>query len=396
VDEKSPAVIALKAAATTPVAELKTVEGRVVDANNKPLANIPVIVTDAVTKQSQKVTTDAQGKFKTTIPAGNAYTVAITDAKYEPYVAEVKVDDKLPAVISLKAAATTPPVAELKTVEGRVVDANNKPLANIPVIVTDAVTKQSQKVTTDAQGKFKTTIPAGNAYTVAITDAKYEPYVAEVKVDEKLPAVIALKAATTTVEGRVVDANNKPLANIPVIVTDVVTKQSQKVTTDAQGKFKTTIPAGNAYTVAITDAKYEPFVAEVAAGKQLASTVTLKPKETKLATSSQKPKQLVLTIYFNLDRASLSDEEIRKIQNIISSLKSSEQIELVGYTDEVGGEGYNSRLANRRMDALITFLKINGVTQKISTSYKSVPANVKNSHVISTRKENNRVEVWTK
>ncbi|MDR3350306.1 MAG: carboxypeptidase regulatory-like domain-containing protein, partial [Prevotellaceae bacterium] len=222
VNEKLPPVIALKAAAVA-------IEGRIVDANNKPLANIPVVVTDAVTKQAQKVTTDAQGKFKTTIPAGNAYTVSVTDEKHEPYTAKVGVNEKLPPVIALKAAAVA--------IEGRIVDANNKPLANIPVVVTDAVTKQAQKVTTDAQGKFKTTIPAGNAYTVSVTDEKHEPYTAKVGVNEKLPPVIALKAAAVAIEGRIVDANNKPLANIPVVVTDAVTKQAQKVTTDAQGKF---------------------------------------------------------------------------------------------------------------------------------------------------------------
>jgi outer membrane protein OmpA-like peptidoglycan-associated protein len=358
------------------------------------LENIPVVITDAVTNKSQKVTTDAQGNFKTTLPAGNAYTVSIADAKYEPFVADVKADEKLPSVIALKSV----PVAE-NTIAGRVVDANNKSLANIPVTVTDAVTKKSQKVTTDAQGNFKTTLPAGNAYTVSIADAKYEPFVADVKADEKLPSVIALKSvpvAESTIAGRVVDPNNKLLANIPVVITDAVTKKSQKVTTDAQGNFKTTLPAGNAYTVSIADAKYEPFVAEVAAGKQLASAITLKQKDTKLAASSQKPKRLLQTIYFDLDRAGLSDEETRKVQGIVSSLKSSEQIELVGYTDEVGGEGYNSRLANRRMDAVITRLKTEGVSQKVSTSYKYVPANLKNSHVISTRKENNRVEVWSK
>ncbi|MDR0693865.1 MAG: carboxypeptidase regulatory-like domain-containing protein [Prevotellaceae bacterium] len=402
-NQKLASVITLKPETST--AFVTTVSGRLVDvnANNRPVADAIVAVTDAATNKTQQVKTDANGYFKVIIPANTPYTVAVENSKYEPYLAEVGVDEKLPSVIALKAAATTTVAETLKTIEVRVVDANNKSLANIPVIVTDAVTKQSQKVTTDAQGKFKTTIPAGNAYTVSITDAKYEPYLAEVRVDEKLPSVIALKAAAATtvaemlkIEGRVVDANRKPLANIPVIVTDVVTKQAQKVTTDAQGKFKTTIPAGNAYTVSITDTKYEPFVAEVAAGKQLASAVTLKQKDTKLATSSQKPKRLVLTIYFSLDRASLSDEEIRKIQDIVSSLKSSEQIELVGYTDEVGGEGYNSRLAHRRMNTIISRLKTDGVLRQISTSYKHTPANLKNSSVISTRKENNRVEVWTK
>jgi outer membrane protein OmpA-like peptidoglycan-associated protein len=261
-------------------------------------------------------------------------------------------------------------------------------------VVTDAVTKQAQKVTTDAQGKFKTTIPAGNAYTVSVTDEKHEPYTAKVGVNEKLPPVIALKAAAVAIEGRIVDANNKPLANIPVVVTDAVTKQAQKVTTDAQGKFKTTIPAGNAYTVSVTDEKHEPFVAKVAAGKQLASAVTLKQKETKLAASSQKPKRLLLTIYFDLDRASLSDEEIRKVQKIASALKSSEQIELVGYTDEVGGEGYNSRLVDRRMSLIISRLQLDGVSKQIGASYKHTPANLKNSHIIPARKENNRIEVW--
>ncbi|MDR0581586.1 MAG: carboxypeptidase regulatory-like domain-containing protein [Prevotellaceae bacterium] len=403
-DQKLASVITLKPEA--PAALVTTVAGRLVDvsANNKPVANAIVAVTDEATKKTQQVKTDANGYFKVIIPANTPYTVAVENSKYEPYVAEVGADEKLPSVIALKAAAATTVAETLKTVEGRVVDANNKPLSNIQVVVTDAVTKQAQKVTTNAQGRFKTTIPAGNAYTVSIADAKHEPYLAEVGADEKLPSVIALKAvaATTvaetlkTVEGRVVDANNKPLSNIQVVVTDAVTKQSQKVTTNAQGRFKTTIPAGNAYTVSIADTKYEPFVAEVAAGKQLASAVKLKQKETKLAASSQKPKRLALTVYFNLDRAGISDEEIRKIQNIVSSLKASVQIELIGYTDEVGGEGYNGRLANRRMDAIISRLKLDGVSQQISTSYKYMPANLKSSSVITTRKENNRVEVWVR
>ncbi|MDR2358586.1 MAG: carboxypeptidase regulatory-like domain-containing protein [Prevotellaceae bacterium] len=397
----------LEEAATAPIvslqANLVTAEGRVLDVNNRPVADAIVRVTDDITQKSQDVRTGDDGYFAVKIPSTHPYTLSVVEDGYLPSITKVSPNQTLASVITLKPETST---AFVTTVSGRLVDvnANNRPVADAIVAVTDAATNKTQQVKTDANGYFKVIIPANTPYTVAVENSKYEPYLAEVGVDEKLPSVIALKAAATTIvaetlktiEGRIVDANNKSLANIPVIVTDAVTKQSQKVTTDTQGRFKTTIPAGNAYTVSISDSKYEPFVAEVAAGKQLASAVTLKQKDTKLAASPQKPKRLVLTIYFSLDRASLSDEEIHKIQDIVSSLKSSEQIELVGYTDEVGGEGYNSRLANRRMNTIISRLKTEGVLRQISTSYKHTPANLKNSSVISTRKENNRVEVWTK
>ncbi|MDR3132526.1 MAG: carboxypeptidase regulatory-like domain-containing protein, partial [Prevotellaceae bacterium] len=289
---------------TAPIVSLQpnlvTAEGRILDVDNRPVADAIVKITDDITQQSQDVTTGVDGYFTAKIPSTHPYTLSVEEEGYQPSITKVSPNQKLASVITLKPETAT---ALVTTVNGRLVDvnANNKPVANAIVLVTDEETKKTQQVKTDANGYFKAIIPANTPYTVTVENSKYEPYVAQVGVDEKLPSVIALKAATAiaevpktaTVEGRIVDANNKPLANVPVVITDAVTKQSQKVTTDAQGNFKTAIPAGNAYTVAISDSKYEPFVAEVGADKSLPPVIALKVAtaavEGRIVDSNNKP-----------------------------------------------------------------------------------------------------------
>ena len=69
------------------------------------------------------------------------------------------------------------------------------------------------------------------------------------------------------------------------------------------------------------------------------------------------------SIFFSFDNATIKDESIQKMKELISQLKKVQNIRLViyGYTDRVGTNHYNNKLAKRRINAVKTMLINSGV-----------------------------------
>jgi outer membrane protein OmpA-like peptidoglycan-associated protein len=71
----------------------------------------------------------------------------------------------------------------------------------------------------------------------------------------------------------------------------------------------------------------------------------------------------VHSVYFEFNKAVIKDEGIARVNKLISQLKKVQHIKLVmhGYTDRVGQESYNHKLAMRRINAVKTMLIHSGV-----------------------------------
>ena len=70
-------------------------------------------------------------------------------------------------------------------------------------------------------------------------------------------------------------------------------------------------------------------------------------------------------VNFDFDRAEISTDARRILTDVAASLARPEsqslRIEVVGNTDAIGGESYNNRLSERRAQAVVDFLRSNGV-----------------------------------
>jgi outer membrane protein OmpA-like peptidoglycan-associated protein len=70
-------------------------------------------------------------------------------------------------------------------------------------------------------------------------------------------------------------------------------------------------------------------------------------------------------VNFDFDKADISTDARRILTDVAASLARPEsqalRIEVVGNTDAIGGESYNNRLSERRAQAVVEFLRANGV-----------------------------------
>lgn len=66
-----------------------------------------------------------------------------------------------------------------------------------------------------------------------------------------------------------------------------------------------------------------------------------------------------LTIYFDFNKAVLTAESQAKLDKIVDAVKRSPKVtkvDIVGYTDEIGGDEYNKKLSEERAEAAKNYL----------------------------------------
>jgi OOP family OmpA-OmpF porin len=80
--------------------------------------------------------------------------------------------------------------------------------------------------------------------------------------------------------------------------------------------------------------------------------------------------QLNADTEFGFDKATLTEEGKRKLDKIADALKGTNnpKIDITGYTDRIGPEGYNEELSRRRADAARQYLIDKGVPADVITT----------------------------
>ena len=77
--------------------------------------------------------------------------------------------------------------------------------------------------------------------------------------------------------------------------------------------------------------------------------------------------EILLTIYYDFDRWELTAESRERLKRFAASPMLSEIAELrvLGYADEIGQQGYNQRLSERRAERVAEYLVRNGIGPKV-------------------------------
>ena len=103
------------------------------------------------------------------------------------------------------------------------------------------------------------------------------------------------------------------------------------------------------------------------------------------------PKTLHYNLFFGFDEFTLDDNAIRQLNTLVEMLQTESgwEVEIIGYTDDLGDLTYNQMLSEKRANAVGNYLQTAGIVIK---SIKQEGKGVLKSG--SDKKENNRrVEV---
>ena len=252
---------------------LDTNNNGVQDAGEPDLPNVDVIVTDS-NGDVQTVTSDADGNWTATVPAGaTTADVDETDVDYPAGSTQTEGDD--PTSVTALAGETVDAGNDGYYLPGDVFghlyldennngvqDAGEPDLANVDVIVTDS-NGDTQTVASDADGNWMAIVPAGTTSAdVDETDTDYpagstqtegnDPTVVTAISGDSIDAGIDGYYVPSEVFGHLYldennngmqDAGEPDLANVDVIITDS-NGAVQTVTTDANGDYSAAVPVG--------------------------------------------------------------------------------------------------------------------------------------------------------
>jgi outer membrane protein OmpA-like peptidoglycan-associated protein len=106
-----------------------------------------------------------------------------------------------------------------------------------------------------------------------------------------------------------------------------------------------------------------------------------------------KPKQKTFTINFDFDSYGLTEDAKSVLNLILREVKDKNiKIELVGHTDNIGNDVYNSTLSQKRVNTIENWFKEHGV-EALKTAWKGeANPKVPNSNS-QNRSENRRVDI---
>jgi OmpA-OmpF porin, OOP family len=88
-----------------------------------------------------------------------------------------------------------------------------------------------------------------------------------------------------------------------------------------------------------------------------------------LTFSGSPGRQVSHAVYFAFDKSELQEESTRLLEEFLAKLPESAQIaevEIIGYSDQVGSEKYNLILSENRAKSVALFLKDKGMQVEIS------------------------------
>ncbi len=228
-------------------------------------------------------TTNANGEYSLSVPAGNGYYVRATPAdmqKYRVHYHPDALDEAAATQINATADLTgigiemTPRTIPTWTVQGRIYDN----VSNAAVQATVYIEQSGQtgfSGRTDTAGNYSIAVTEGNQYFVRAVpddDVNYthqyhpntynEATATPVDVTQDLTgidiAMTKLSIATQTVSGRIYDA----ATNLPVLGIVAAYQQGQQQytdTTDRSGYYTITVPRGLSYIVKVTPADPQAY-----------------------------------------------------------------------------------------------------------------------------------------
>jgi outer membrane protein OmpA-like peptidoglycan-associated protein/tetratricopeptide (TPR) repeat protein len=199
---------------------------------------------------------------------------------------------------------------------------------------------------------------------------------------------------TVHITGQVKDA----LTDMPQQTTMQIIRNNEKLLlqTDEEGWYFLCLPNQKAYAFSVNQPNYEPYLETAFLQAQDNSStyrfdILLQPIDGRKPTIDAIPTELHYNLFFGFDEFTLDEKAIEQLNTLVEKLRTETgwEVEIIGYTDDLGDLTYNQMLSEKRANAVGNYLETAGIIIK---SIKQEGKGAVKSD--DTKKENNRrVEV---
>jgi outer membrane protein OmpA-like peptidoglycan-associated protein len=191
----------------------------------------------------------------------------------------------------------------------------------------------------------------------------------------------------------VIDYLKKPISGEKISFTSKVSHKVYSGTTDSIGKFHLLIPKGVDYEVHYikftSETNYDNILS-VPKGKDQLLTFNYTVRV-------QLPEKYTLNnVFFDFNKATITSESFKELNQLASFMKAQKtmQIEIAGYTDNIGNDPENLKLSQARADAIREYLIKHGANaSKITAKGYGSSDPVASNDTPDGRKQNRRTEV---
>ncbi len=197
------------------------------------------------------------------------------------------------------------------------------------------------------------------------------------------------------IEGQVKDEFTEE----PLELTLDVMRNGKKweVQTDKDGWYFMCLPTQKAYAFQVNNPEYEYYMEAAFLPAQNNSIpfrfdISLIPKRRVTKPVNIGPQELTFDIYFDFDNFALDDKARGQLKELVGKLETESgwEVEIIGYTDDLGNVAYNQMLSEQRAKAVVTYLDNAGI--KVKSIRQEGKGPVK-SDENNEREKNRRVEI---
>lgn len=103
--------------------------------------------------------------------------------------------------------------------------------------------------------------------------------------------------------------------------------------------------------------------AAITGGQMLLNGMAEAVRHEAVALKNNLPGGLLMTLYFDFDSFELTDESVRRLQQFATEMDTYHfnELDFIGYADEIGSDNYNFRLSKRRAETVAGFLRNCGI-----------------------------------
>ncbi|MBN2668200.1 MAG: OmpA family protein [Bacteroidales bacterium] len=191
--------------------------------------------------------------------------------------------------------------------------------------------------------------------------------------------------------GLVTDYSEKVKANEEVSFYSHNTKETKRVKTDAQGKFKILLSKGDTYSVKLLSFDQDIVFSDIEVPNQPGLI------EFEYQIKYQLPQTYILeNVYFDTGKASLKESSFPSLNNLVKVLKQNKNlvIEIGGHTDDVGSYDSNMILSKNRAESVKKYLITKGVVaNQIQTNGYGSSQPIDSNETEEGRQKNRRTQV---
>lgn len=193
--------------------------------------------------------------------------------------------------------------------------------------------------------------------------------------------------------GIVSDLKTKEVLSADIELVNLKSREVEyKTSSDPKsGRYFLVLPPGQDYGIFVERSGYLlEELSFITGTKTITDTVDFQLKPIEVGAN-----MVLQNIYFDFDSDQIKPESLEELERVLRLLRNHPnlQVQISGHTDNVGEEGYNQDLSERRAIAVVNYLIGNGIKESRLTTKgfgSSAPRTTNNSE--SERQKNRRIE----